>query len=160
MWRVEIVVSHRVDDHIEDDTLCKSNVDLTIVERQVVRYVTDDFMDDVDEHLSHARSSTQPSATPTPRRRDRRVGRKYIEVVEGDLQWFFVLDFNDQAMNSDPEEARANPLNILVGRDEDWHFLYDHYMSRAFQEQSWTNKAAGQKQPYNHSSGLKSFLQR
>uniref|UniRef100_A0A9I9E8I5 CACTA en-spm transposon protein n=1 Tax=Cucumis melo TaxID=3656 RepID=A0A9I9E8I5_CUCME len=72
----------------------------------------------------------------------------------------FVLDFNDQAMNSDPEEARANPPNTLVGRDENWHFLYDHYISRAFQEQSRTNKDARQKQPYNHSSGSKSFLQR
>ncbi|XP_050944376.1 uncharacterized protein LOC127150552 [Cucumis melo] len=60
----------------------------------------------------------------------------------------------------DPEEARANPPNALVGRDEDWHFLCDHYISRAFQEQSRTNKAARQKQPYNHSSGSKSFLQR
>ncbi|KAA0056747.1 CACTA en-spm transposon protein [Cucumis melo var. makuwa] len=41
---------------------------------------------------------------------------------------------------SDPEEARANPPNAL--------------------EQSRTNKAARQKQPYNHSSGSKSFLQR
>ncbi|KAA0041902.1 CACTA en-spm transposon protein [Cucumis melo var. makuwa] len=61
---------------------------------------------------------------------------------------------------SDPEEARANPPNAFVGRDEDWHFLCDHYISRAFQEQSRTNKAARQKQPYNHSSGFKSFLQR
>ncbi|KAA0065518.1 CACTA en-spm transposon protein [Cucumis melo var. makuwa] len=85
------------------------------------------------------------------------VGREYIEVVKGDLQRLFVLDFNDQAMNrfvehqmfttfkefrtdchrhfkkySDSEEARANPPNALVGRDEDWHFLYDHYISRAF----------------------------
>uniref|UniRef100_A0A9I9E1Y2 CACTA en-spm transposon protein n=2 Tax=Cucumis melo TaxID=3656 RepID=A0A9I9E1Y2_CUCME len=113
------------------------------------------------------------------------VGREYIEVVKGDLQRLFVLDFNDQAMNrfvehqmlttfkefradcsryfkkySDPEEARANPPNALVGRDEDWHFLCDHYISRAFQEQSRTNKAARQKQPYNHSSGSKLFLQR
>ncbi|TYK16353.1 CACTA en-spm transposon protein [Cucumis melo var. makuwa] len=113
------------------------------------------------------------------------VGREYIEVVKGDLQRLFVLDFNDHAMNrfvehqmlttfkefwadchrhfkkySDPEEARANPPNALVGRDEDWHFLCDHYISRAFQEQSRTNKAARQKQPYNHSSGSKSFLQR
>ncbi|KAA0042203.1 CACTA en-spm transposon protein [Cucumis melo var. makuwa] len=90
---------------------------------------------------------------------------EYIEVVKGDLQRLFVLDFNDQAMNrfvehqmlttfkefqadchrhfkkySDPEEARANPPNAL--------------------EQSRTNKAARQKQPYNHSSGSKSFLQR
>ncbi|KAA0026158.1 CACTA en-spm transposon protein [Cucumis melo var. makuwa] len=68
------------------------------------------------------------------------VGREYIEVVKGDLQRLFVLDFNDQAMNrfvehqmlttfkefranchrhfkkySDLEEDRANPLNALVG---------------------------------------------
>uniref|UniRef100_A0A9I9EJM2 CACTA en-spm transposon protein n=1 Tax=Cucumis melo TaxID=3656 RepID=A0A9I9EJM2_CUCME len=71
-------------------------------------------------------------------------GREYIEVVKGDLQRFFVFDFNDQAVNrhfkkySDPEEARANPPN----------------------EQSRTNKAARQKQLYNHSRGSKSFLQR
>uniref|UniRef100_A0A9I9EB55 CACTA en-spm transposon protein n=1 Tax=Cucumis melo TaxID=3656 RepID=A0A9I9EB55_CUCME len=113
------------------------------------------------------------------------VGREYIEVIKGDLQRLFVLHFNDQAMNrfvehqmlttfkefwadchrhfkkySDPEEARANPPNALVGRDEDWHFLCDHYISRAFQEQSQTNKTARQKQSYNHSSGSKSFLQR
>ncbi|KAA0043440.1 uncharacterized protein E6C27_scaffold1639G00520 [Cucumis melo var. makuwa] len=65
------------------------------------------------------------------------VGREYIKVVKGDLQRFFVLDFNDQAMNrfiehqmlstfkefrvdchrhfkkyNDPEEARANPLKL------------------------------------------------
>ncbi|KAA0060616.1 CACTA en-spm transposon protein [Cucumis melo var. makuwa] len=86
------------------------------------------------------------------------VGREYIER-------FFVFDFNDQAMNrfiehqmlttfkefranchkrfkkySNPEEARATPPNIL--------------------EQSQTNKVVRQKQPYNHSSGSKSFLQR
>ncbi|KAA0050108.1 CACTA en-spm transposon protein [Cucumis melo var. makuwa] len=67
----------------------------------------------------------------------------HVEVVKADLQ-FFVLYFNDQAMNkfvehqmlitfkefwdnyhrhfkkySDPEEARANPPNLLMGRDED-----------------------------------------
>ncbi|KAA0037193.1 CACTA en-spm transposon protein [Cucumis melo var. makuwa] len=98
------------------------------------------------------------------------VGRKYIEVIKSDLQRLFVLDFNDQAMKrfvehqmlttfkefrtdchryfkkySDPEEARANPPNALVERDDDWHFLCDHYISRAFQEQSRMNKAARQK---------------
>ncbi|KAA0051737.1 uncharacterized protein E6C27_scaffold60G001270 [Cucumis melo var. makuwa] len=51
---LEVVVSHQVDDHIEDDTLCRNDVDPTIIERPVVRHVTDDFIDDVDEHLSHA----------------------------------------------------------------------------------------------------------
>ncbi|TYK04839.1 CACTA en-spm transposon protein [Cucumis melo var. makuwa] len=77
---LEVIVSHQVDDHIEDGTLCRIYVDPTIVERLVIFHVTDDFIDDVDEHLSH--------------------------------------------------------------------------------EQSWTNKTARQKQPYNHSSGSKSFLQR
>ncbi|TYK02493.1 CACTA en-spm transposon protein [Cucumis melo var. makuwa] len=61
---------------------------------------------------------------------------------------------------SDPEEACANPPHLLVGRDKDRHFLYDRYMSCAFQKQSRTNKAARQKQLYNHSNRSKSFLQR
>ncbi|KAA0032451.1 CACTA en-spm transposon protein [Cucumis melo var. makuwa] len=56
---VSCIVSHRVDDHIEDDTLCKTNVDPTIVERSIVRIVIDDFINDVDEHLSHARDDDQ-----------------------------------------------------------------------------------------------------
>ncbi|KAA0062809.1 Cysteine-rich RLK (RECEPTOR-like protein kinase) 8 [Cucumis melo var. makuwa] len=72
------------------------------------------------------------------------VSREYIEVVKIDLQRFFVLDFNDQVTNriiehhmlntfkefwgdchrhlkkyNGLEEARANPRNLLVGRDED-----------------------------------------
>ncbi|TYK04082.1 CACTA en-spm transposon protein [Cucumis melo var. makuwa] len=111
--------------------------------------------------------------------------KEYIKVVKGDLQSFFVLDFNDQTMNrfvehqmlttfkkfmghchrhfrkySDPEEASANPPHILVGHMKDWIFLYDHYMSYAFQEQSRTNKVARQKQYKNYSSRSKSFLQR
>ncbi|KAA0060720.1 CACTA en-spm transposon protein [Cucumis melo var. makuwa] len=117
-------------------------------------------------------SSFQQPRTPTPRRRaqsrllelERHVavhgripmtiapvdGRGWtlaentLKVVKGNLQRFFVLDFNDQAMNrfvehqmlttskkfwaychkhfkkySDPEEAHANLPNILVGRYED-----------------------------------------
>ncbi|KAA0057414.1 CACTA en-spm transposon protein [Cucumis melo var. makuwa] len=66
------------------------------------------------------------------------VDREYIEVVKGDLQRFFMFDFNDQTMNrfvehqmlstfeefqsvchrhfkkyNDPKEARANPLHLL-----------------------------------------------
>ncbi|TYK15306.1 CACTA en-spm transposon protein [Cucumis melo var. makuwa] len=87
--------------------------------------------------------TSQPSTTPTPRRQKpispyvvrisqvisvcmrktfsvrylkwADVGKEYIEVVKADLQQFFVLDFNNQAMNrhfkkyNDPDEARANP---------------------------------------------------
>ncbi|KAA0043538.1 CACTA en-spm transposon protein [Cucumis melo var. makuwa] len=37
---------------------------------------------------------------------------------------------------SDPEEACANPPHLLVGRDKDRHFLYDRYMSCAFQRRA------------------------
>ncbi|KAA0062599.1 CACTA en-spm transposon protein [Cucumis melo var. makuwa] len=84
---VEIVVSHRVDDHIEDDTLCRTDVDPTIVERPVLHHVIDDFIDDTDETFlefendldnlaegsfavdDNSRSSSQPPTTPTPRKR-------------------------------------------------------------------------------------------
>ncbi|KAA0044880.1 CACTA en-spm transposon protein [Cucumis melo var. makuwa] len=72
------------------------------------------------------------------------VGREYIEVVKGDLQMLttfkeFRADCHRHFKKySDSEEARANPPN----------------------QQSRTNKAAKQKQPYNYSSGSKSFLQR
>ncbi|KAA0066656.1 CACTA en-spm transposon protein [Cucumis melo var. makuwa] len=217
---LEVVVSHQVDDHIKDDTLCRIDVDPTIIERSVVRYVTNDFIDDALCHRQYpchnfletdamflefedvldnfaggsssvgdnaVESSSQQPETPTFRRRTQsrllklehhvavhgripmtialdvekpifshvvrfnkaigvcvqktfsvcclwaNIGREYIEVVKGDLQWFFVLDFNDQVMNrfvehqmlttfkefranchiyfkkySDPEEARAN----------------------------------------------------
>ncbi|KAA0066177.1 CACTA en-spm transposon protein [Cucumis melo var. makuwa] len=36
---------------------------------------------------------------------------------------------------SDPKEAHANRPHLLVERDENWHYLCDHYMSRAFQNQ-------------------------
>ncbi|KAA0051873.1 CACTA en-spm transposon protein [Cucumis melo var. makuwa] len=73
------------------------------------------------------------------------VGREYIEVIKGDLQFvklmlttfkeFWADCHRHFKKYSDPEEARANPPNALVGRDEDWHFLCDHYISRAFQNQ-------------------------
>ncbi|KAA0040404.1 GDSL esterase/lipase [Cucumis melo var. makuwa] len=43
---LEVIVSHQVDDHIEDDTMCRMDVDHMIVERPVVRHLTDDFIDD------------------------------------------------------------------------------------------------------------------
>ena len=50
---LEIVVDHRMDEPIEDDTICRTNIDPTIVERSVVCHVADDFIDDGDEQLSH-----------------------------------------------------------------------------------------------------------
>ncbi|TYK14632.1 CACTA en-spm transposon protein [Cucumis melo var. makuwa] len=109
------------------------------------------------------------------------VGREYIEVVKGDLQRLFVLDFNDQIMNrfvehqmlttfkefradyhrhfkkySDPEEARANRPNHWL----DVMRIDTFFATTISVEQSRTNKAARQRQPYNYSSGSKSFLQR
>ncbi|KAA0043581.1 CACTA en-spm transposon protein [Cucumis melo var. makuwa] len=87
----------------------------------------EDDLDNIAEGSSsmgdNSRSSSQQHATPTHRRRAQSrlldqaidvcvrktfpvrclkwadVGREYIEIVKGDLQRLFVLDFNDQAMN-------------------------------------------------------------
>ena len=42
-----------MDEHIKDDTLCRIDVDPTIVEISIVHHVADDFIDDGDEQLSH-----------------------------------------------------------------------------------------------------------
>ncbi|KAA0062721.1 CACTA en-spm transposon protein [Cucumis melo var. makuwa] len=79
------------------------------------------------------------------------VGREYIEVVRATSRFVehqMLMTFKEFRADchrhfkkySDREEARANLPNAL--------------------EQSRTNKAARQKQPYNHSSGSKSFLRR
>ena len=43
---LEIVVSHQMDEHIEVDTLCRTNADPSIIERPIVRHVAGDFIDD------------------------------------------------------------------------------------------------------------------
>ncbi|TYK22613.1 CACTA en-spm transposon protein [Cucumis melo var. makuwa] len=146
-----------------------------------------EFVEDLD---NPSEGTAQPSMTLTLRSRaqsrllelERHVhanGRIPMSIVPGveklilphairfsqTIGHFFVLDFNDQAMNrfiehemlitfkefkgdyhrhfkkhSDPEEARANQPRILV-------------------ERAITNQAARQKQPFNHSSRSKLFLQ-
>ncbi|KAA0053771.1 CACTA en-spm transposon protein [Cucumis melo var. makuwa] len=88
--------------------------------------------------------STRRSLQPD----DRRVRAKDISPMNKFVEHQMLTTFKEFWTDchrhfkkySDPEEARANPPNAL--------------------EQSRTNKAARQKQPYNHSSGSKSFLQR
>ena len=54
----KLVVGHRVDDHVENDTLCRVDVDLTVVETPIVRHVVNNFINDDDEQLSvQSRSS-------------------------------------------------------------------------------------------------------
>ncbi|TYK07968.1 uncharacterized protein E5676_scaffold265G00960 [Cucumis melo var. makuwa] len=45
----KIIVGHRVADHVEDGTLCRVDVNPTVVERPIVRDVDDDFINDEDE---------------------------------------------------------------------------------------------------------------
>ena len=45
-------LSDNVDDHIENDTLCRCVVDPTIVKRPTVCHVIGDFINDDDEQLS------------------------------------------------------------------------------------------------------------
>ncbi|KAA0032375.1 CACTA en-spm transposon protein [Cucumis melo var. makuwa] len=85
------------------------------------------------------------------------VSREYIEVIKGDLQRIFVLDFNNQAMNRFVEQQM---LSTFIEFRGDCHKHFKKYSNLEEAQGSRTNKAVRQKQPYNHSSGLKSFLQR
>ena len=49
---MKIVVEHHVDEHIEDATLCKPDIDSIMEERPIVCHVVDDFINDDDEQLS------------------------------------------------------------------------------------------------------------
>ena len=48
---LKIVLEHRADEHIDDDTPCKTKAGSTVGKRLDVRYIADDFIDD-DEQLS------------------------------------------------------------------------------------------------------------
>ncbi|KAA0046958.1 CACTA en-spm transposon protein [Cucumis melo var. makuwa] len=99
------------------------------------------------------------------------TGREYIEVVKADLVRFFVLDFNDQAMNRFVEHQMLNTLKsfgaIVTGitksattsrRLVPTHHTYWWDVMRI--DTFSTNKVARQKQSYSDSNGSKMFLQR
>ena len=49
---LEVIVGHRVDEHIEDDTMCRPDVDPIVVERLILHRIINDFINDDDEQLS------------------------------------------------------------------------------------------------------------
>ncbi|TYK31654.1 CACTA en-spm transposon protein [Cucumis melo var. makuwa] len=165
---LDIVVSHRVDEHIEDDTLCRTGVDPTIIERgcTTLSFLSGfnktnamflEFAEDLDNlpskrivdgrQFGHVQSRFLELECYGDRRvcakdislcclKWANVGREYIEVVKADLQNQAIDRFVEHQMlntfkefkgnchryfkkYSDPEEARANPPHLLVGRDED-----------------------------------------
>ncbi|KAA0048670.1 CACTA en-spm transposon protein [Cucumis melo var. makuwa] len=148
---LEIVVDYRVDEHIEDDTLCRTDVNPTIIERSVVRIMsfpctnfleTDamflKFADDLDNLAGGSSSVGSNSANgwiPMTIALGQAIAMKrFVErqmlTTFKEFQGNYHRHFKKY---SDPEEARTNALGLLVGRDEDLHFLCDHYTSRAFQ---------------------------
>ncbi|KAA0045352.1 CACTA en-spm transposon protein [Cucumis melo var. makuwa] len=65
------------------------------------------------------------------------VGREYIKVVKGDLQRFFVFDFNDQALNSFVEHQMLSTFKEFWG-DCHRHFKkYDPKEARANHPRYW-----------------------
>ncbi|TYK19866.1 CACTA en-spm transposon protein [Cucumis melo var. makuwa] len=128
--------------------LCRTGVNATIVKRPIVCHVIDDFINDVDEHLTHASGTSTMSSFSSgfdeidamflefTEELDNPIGgpssvgdnssREYIEVVKGDLQWFFVLDFNDQAIN------RFVEYQMLSTQDDcHEHFKKYNYLEEA-----------------------------
>ncbi|KAA0036902.1 uncharacterized protein E5676_scaffold325G00090 [Cucumis melo var. makuwa] len=94
---LKIVVGHCVDEHIEDDTLYRPDVDPTMVKIPIALHVIDDFINDDDEQLSIQRESNDLFNNT---RGMSLVGdtSEYIEIVKGSLQQWFKLDFTDQAL--------------------------------------------------------------
>ncbi|KAA0032152.1 CACTA en-spm transposon protein [Cucumis melo var. makuwa] len=77
-------------------------------------------------------------------------GREYIEVVKGDLQRFFVFDFNDQAVNrvtvTDTSKSTATPRRLVPT-----HQTSNHERTRLLDRSSFTIIAEGQSHFYNDS---------
>ncbi|KAA0066615.1 uncharacterized protein E6C27_scaffold979G00300 [Cucumis melo var. makuwa] len=180
----KIVVGHHVADHVENETLyCKVDIDPTMVDKSMVYISTgtmSNFPVDFDESddlfdfnakefnivqgtssVSNTSDVSQP-ATPTPRRQqhsknlklDRYVaqnGKILISIALGqDAHQMLTVwkEFKEQNHRhfkkfDDFKQAHANPSLKLSN-----------------QEQLPMSRAARAKQPYNHSSGAKSFLQR
>ncbi|KAA0046157.1 CACTA en-spm transposon protein [Cucumis melo var. makuwa] len=177
---LEIVINHQVDEHIEDDTLCRTDVDPIIVERPIASHVTDDFIDHVDEHLSHA--STMSSF---PRTNFLETDAMFLEFEDnlnnlvggsssvGDNSGRFLNHLRLQLLEDVHSlDSKSWSTTQVTGMCMQKTFLirclkwanigrkYIKIIKGDLQEQSRTNKAARQKQPYNQSSGSKSFLQR
>uniref|UniRef100_A0A9I9EG80 CACTA en-spm transposon protein n=1 Tax=Cucumis melo TaxID=3656 RepID=A0A9I9EG80_CUCME len=77
------------------------------------------------------------------------VDRVYIEVVKADLQWFFVLDFNDQAMNRFVEHQMLSTFKEFWG-DYHRHFkMSNHGRIRLLDRRNLTIIAASQSRFYN-----------
>ena len=56
---VEIIDDrHQIGETVEDDTLCRPNVDPRIVERLIRSNVADDFINDENDRLSHQSESS------------------------------------------------------------------------------------------------------
>uniref|UniRef100_A0A9I9ECM7 CACTA en-spm transposon protein n=1 Tax=Cucumis melo TaxID=3656 RepID=A0A9I9ECM7_CUCME len=93
------------------------------------------------------------------------MGGRWGDNTLRSLKRFFVLDFNDQATN---RFVKHQMLTTFKEFQVDCHRHFKKYsdlekarvnLPNAL-EQSRTNKATRQKQPYNHSSESKSFLER
>ncbi|TYK03072.1 gamma-aminobutyrate transaminase POP2 [Cucumis melo var. makuwa] len=93
-----------------------------------------EFVDDLDNFAGGSSSvrdnssTSQPFATLTTRR---------CMFVEHQMLSTFKEFWGDYHRHfkkyNDPEEACVNPPHLLVGRNENLHYLCDYYMSRAFQ---------------------------
>ncbi|KAA0056491.1 CACTA en-spm transposon protein [Cucumis melo var. makuwa] len=95
--------------------------------------------------------TSQPFGTPTPKRRVQLqlLKLEHYVAANGGFQCRSPLAWRSLFSHRLIEHQMFNTFKEFQGNCH----------SRAFQEQSWTNKAARQKQPYNHSSESKPFLQ-
>uniref|UniRef100_A0A9I9E6X0 Gag/pol protein n=1 Tax=Cucumis melo TaxID=3656 RepID=A0A9I9E6X0_CUCME len=140
-----------INEHFLNGLETRPNVNPDVVERSVVHHVVDDFINNDNEQLSHHCES--------------KVLCHYSRAILRRQMLYFLSSTMSSITQEDHPlwvtlQAHANPPHRLVGRLGRLALLCDLYLSRAFQEQSRMNNATRQKQPYNHSSESKLFLQR
>ncbi|TYK29257.1 pentatricopeptide repeat-containing protein [Cucumis melo var. makuwa] len=136
----EIIVGHHVVDHVEDDTLCRVDVDPTVVERSIVHHVIDNFTNNDDEQLSIQIYMSTSTMSQFP-----------IDFNESDV----LFDFNIMEFNTISSTSSFGDTSVYFLKWADVTPEYIDVIKGSLQEQSSINRAARAKQPYNHNSDAK-----
>ncbi|KAA0035855.1 gamma-aminobutyrate transaminase POP2 [Cucumis melo var. makuwa] len=152
---LEIVVSHRVDEHIEDETLCYMLSFPSGFDETDAMFLQ--FVEDLDNLVGGSLSvgdnsgTSQPSMTLSPRKQGG-YRQRIHQGRQGRPLTVFVLDFNYQAMNRFVEHQMLNTFKEFWG-DCHRHFKKsNHGPTTLLDRSSLTIIAASRRRFYNDST--------
>ncbi|KAA0048171.1 CACTA en-spm transposon protein [Cucumis melo var. makuwa] len=159
----KIIVGHRVTGQVEDDTLCRVDVDPIVVEKLIVHHVVDEFINNDNEQFS---VQSRSSDAKNNNKRRTITNESHIQSKMSN----FPVGFNEAMIYSIlMPRSSIVPGTSSVGDISEYIELVtgslQHQMLTMWKEFRGQNyrhfkKAARAKQSINHSSGAKLFLQR